>query len=104
MGFGGGSGSKGSGGSAKGVPGGCTGTDSSPGGLGGPSGSGGPGAPGGPGGGLLGEGKLYSGVVKSFSTERNSGFIACAEITDLTGQDVYVFKDVLQRGYAGVGD
>lgn len=48
--------------------------------------------------------RVYQGVVTRYSSARKSGFISCSEITRSLGVDVYVFKDVLIRGRAGIGD
>lgn len=46
--------------------------------------------------------KPSNGQVRMFNAEKSSGFIANCQ--DAPGQEVYAFKDVLERGKAGPGD
>merc|ERR1740122_211626 len=48
--------------------------------------------------------RMYSGVVKMLDLERSCGFIETPEMDFLTGQDVYVHKEVLEKARASVGD
>eukprot|EP00401_Gymnodinium_catenatum_P039175 CAMPEP_0117509394 /NCGR_PEP_ID=MMETSP0784-20121206/27451_1 /TAXON_ID=39447 /ORGANISM="" /LENGTH=427 /DNA_ID=CAMNT_0005304997 /DNA_START=54 /DNA_END=1333 /DNA_ORIENTATION=+ len=48
--------------------------------------------------------KLYHGHVRNYNLERKSGFIACEGVFAESGQEVYVFHDVLERAGAGPGD
>lgn len=47
--------------------------------------------------------KLIVGVLKQYDAARKAGFILC-EDAELDGQDIYAYKDVLERGNASVGD
>ncbi|CAE7356439.1 unnamed protein product [Symbiodinium pilosum] len=53
--------------------------------------------------------KVYTGILKHFDAQRKCGYIHSpdAEVTngaDIGKQDIYAFKDVLERGKACVGD
>merc|ERR1719277_2322618 len=48
---------------------------------------------------------LYTGIVKNFFVEKNHGFVTILPSgTEMDGQDVYVFANVLEKGGAGPGD
>jgi len=44
------------------------------------------------------------GTVKSFQPEKKHGYVFCEQVFNNSGQDVYVFQDVLEKGMAGPGD
>mmetsp|Transcript_66919 Transcript_66919/g.120470 ORF Transcript_66919/g.120470 Transcript_66919/m.120470 type:complete len:419 (-) Transcript_66919:173-1429(-) len=49
--------------------------------------------------------KVFSGILKHFDANRKAGFIFCQEAeSDVGNQDIYAYKDVLERGRASVGD
>jgi len=49
--------------------------------------------------------KVYHGVLKHFDAQRKCGYIFSGDVeSDVGRMDVYAFKDVLERGKAGVGD
>merc|ERR1719335_1723647 len=48
--------------------------------------------------------QVYSGQLTSYSVEKTSGFINCQAVSFMSGSEVYAFKDVLERAYAGPGD
>merc|ERR1719343_1362359 len=48
--------------------------------------------------------KLYFGTVRSWDSEKKSGFIACDEIFSLTGGEVYAHQSCLERGGCVPGD
>lgn len=48
--------------------------------------------------------RFYVGTVRLFNPEKKNGFIDCPDLRHQSGQDVYVFQDVLERGLAGPGD
>jgi len=48
--------------------------------------------------------QLYYGQVRSWNMEKKHGFIVCEEIMNNYGQEVYAYKDVLEKGFAGPGD
>lgn len=50
------------------------------------------------------ERRIYSGIVKNFDLELSDGYISCPEMDFLCGHDVYITRDVLAQGQAGVGD
>lgn len=47
---------------------------------------------------------LCFGKVKSFQPDKKHGYVVCDSVFNESGQDVYVFQDVLAEGGAGVGD
>merc|ERR1740121_1305106 len=53
---------------------------------------------------IIAEQRIYTGIIKSYDAVKRNGRIECEEIRRETGNDVYVFNEVLSRGHAGVGD
>eukprot|EP00434_Breviolum_minutum_P010788 symbB.v1.2.009516.t2/scaffold606.1/size182035/6 len=47
--------------------------------------------------------KMYTGILKHFDAQRKCGYIYSLE-ADVGKLDIYVFKDLLERGKASVGD
>lgn len=48
--------------------------------------------------------KIFEGVIKTFETGANHGFIASQDVSAHFGRNVYVHRSVLDRGNARVGD
>eukprot|EP00406_Dinophysis_acuminata_P072416 CAMPEP_0179242230 /NCGR_PEP_ID=MMETSP0797-20121207/16909_1 /TAXON_ID=47934 /ORGANISM="Dinophysis acuminata, Strain DAEP01" /LENGTH=172 /DNA_ID=CAMNT_0020949657 /DNA_START=29 /DNA_END=544 /DNA_ORIENTATION=- len=50
------------------------------------------------------EGYKFLGVLKEYNEAKGFGMIACEESHKMYGKDIYVYKDVLARTDAAVGD
>lgn len=53
---------------------------------------------------LISTHRVYMGIVKAWYASQKHGRIECDEIRGAIGSDIYVYKDVLARASAGVGD
>jgi len=48
--------------------------------------------------------KCYTGTLRYWNAEKNSGFIYCKEIMAEHGMEVYAYRNILEECNAGVGD